>query len=183
MVKTCTRCKKEKALDQFAKRSSSQDKKDYYCKSCRAVYSFKSQKNNKRRCTWNECHRPHWAHGLCRLHLERKTNGRAMDRAEDSVTKYRHLKTYYKLDKETYDEMAKNGCKICSSKEFLHVDHDHSCCEGKKSCGKCIRGIVCHSCNAHLGKLDSGTIALENKLKPKLLQYILDYELKKKSLA
>ena len=92
--------------------------------------------------------------------IERKTNGRAMDRAEDSVTKYRHLKTYYKLDKETYDKMAKNGCKICSSKEFLNmlIMTIHAV-KSKKSCGKCIRGIVCHSCNAHLGKLDAGTIA------------------------
>lgn len=106
-----------------------------------------------------------------------------MDNKKDGSQKYKLIKIRYKLDKDTYDKMAKDGCYICKSKEFLQVDHDHSCCSTSKSCGKCIRGIVCQSCNIHLGKLDRGTINLENKLKPKLLQYILDYELKKKSLG
>lgn len=182
-MKTCTRCNKEKALDQYNKNRAMKDGVDYYCKSCRAVYSFTSQKNNKRRCTWNGCDRPHWAHDLCRLHLQRKSRGADMDNKKDGSQKYKLIKIRYKLDKDTYDKMAKDGCYICKSKEFLQVDHDHSCCSTSKSCGKCIRGIVCQSCNIHLGKLDRGTINLENKLKPKLLQYILDYELKKKSLG
>jgi hypothetical protein len=27
------------------------------------------------------------------------------------------------------------------------VDHDHTCCPKRFSCGKCIRGLVCRSCN------------------------------------
>jgi hypothetical protein len=28
------------------------------------------------------------------------------------------------------------------------VDHDHACCQKKnRSCGKCIRGLLCHTCN------------------------------------
>lgn len=33
------------------------------------------------------------------------------------------------------------------------VDHDHNCCEGAISCGKCIRGILCRKCNVALGYL------------------------------
>ncbi len=33
----------------------------------------------------------------------------------------------------------------------VHIDHDHSCCRGKKSCGKCIRGLACHACNTGIG--------------------------------
>lgn len=33
----------------------------------------------------------------------------------------------------------------------FHVDHDHGCCPAKKSCGKCIRGLLCGPCNQFLG--------------------------------
>ena len=32
-----------------------------------------------------------------------------------------------------------------------HVDHDHSCCPGRKSCGKCVRGLTCKPCNIGIG--------------------------------
>lgn len=39
-------------------------------------------------------------------------------------------------------------CPICGqSGGERHVDHDHSCCQGSYSCGKCIRGLVCSECN------------------------------------
>lgn len=31
------------------------------------------------------------------------------------------------------------------------VDHDHACCPAGKSCGKCVRGILCDDCNKGLG--------------------------------
>lgn len=49
-------------------------------------------------------------------------------------------------------------CKICgrSEDEFarrLHVDHDHNCCPGNRSCGMCVRGLLCPNCNIGLGKV------------------------------
>src|SRR5580704_365150 len=33
----------------------------------------------------------------------------------------------------------------------IHVDHDHSCCRGVRSCGMCIRGLACEPCNKGIG--------------------------------
>ncbi|UJQ87139.1 endonuclease VII [Mycobacterium phage Vetrix] len=47
-------------------------------------------------------------------------------------------------------------CPICGDgigfdTRGLHIDHDHSCCPGNKSCGRCLRGVICGHCNKGLG--------------------------------
>lgn len=59
-------------------------------------------------------------------------------------------------------------CAICGTDKAdnrgsrFHVDHNHRCCPGKKSCGKCIRGLLCEDCNLGLGKMKDDPRNLQN---------------------
>jgi hypothetical protein len=49
------------------------------------------------------------------------------------------------------------------------IDHDHTCCPGERSCGKCIRGVLCMQCNTNIGAYESllfriGRLAVESYL-------------------
>ena len=70
------------------------------------------------------------------------------------------LKYKFGLTLEDYDKMLsdQNGvCAICQKEcktgKGLGIDHDHKCCSGEKSCGKCIRGLLCSNCNGAIGML------------------------------
>lgn len=71
------------------------------------------------------------------------------------------LRRKYGINLEQYAAMLdKQGgtCAICPKTPeengmSLAVDHDHSCCSGNRSCGKCVRGLLCDNCNRGIGFL------------------------------
>lgn len=59
----------------------------------------------------------------------------------------------YGITEEQYDNLLVeqgNACAVCredfSQSNKPWIDHDHNCCEGQKSCGKCLRGLLCSQC-------------------------------------
>ena len=72
----------------------------------------------------------------------------------------KHLYYTFGLTPHDYDTiLEKQGgvCAICNGPELTNsrfsIDHDHTCCPGRKSCGHCVRGLLCRQCNTGIGSL------------------------------
>lgn len=67
----------------------------------------------------------------------------------------------YGITEAQYDAMlhaqggvcAIKGCNRTNKNKRMDIDHDHACCPGDRSCGKCVRGLVCGPCNKAMGLL------------------------------
>jgi hypothetical protein len=97
---------------------------------------------------------------LCKKCASKRTMRHQKENPEmfrQRVRKYAISK--YGITLEKYKEILinqNNACAICKRHKSLftkelHVDHNHSCCQGKTSCGKCVRGILCPECNMMIG--------------------------------
>lgn len=78
------------------------------------------------------------------------------DRVRDKMRQQRFGITREEFD-ALFDAQGR-VCDICGTSDpgrsYWCVDHDHACCPGSnKTCGKCIRGILCHRCNHALGNV------------------------------
>ena len=64
--------------------------------------------------------------------------------------------TKYGISRQVYETLLglQDGrCAVCCREaERYVVDHDHACCPDQKTCGKCIRGLLCDNCNQGLGQ-------------------------------
>ena len=93
----------------------------------------------------------------CRAKFRREYNlARPKTPEAKAANKKYKLKAFYNMTPEAYSAMLERQggvCAICGKKpgkRKLHVDHDHTCCPGKVSCGKCVRGLLCRGCNYNL---------------------------------
>lgn len=80
-----------------------------------------------------------------------------------------NLKYLYGIDIEGWNKLytEQDGkCPICYSTVSINsnIDHDHTCCKGNKSCGNCVRGILCGGCNRALGLLRDDVDTLQRAI-------------------
>lgn len=140
-MRACTKCLEVKDESQFHKHRKGPGGLQWNCKECCAEYTRKYAKANRAR--RNEAVRE-WE--------ERNPDKvRAKDERKNLIA--------HGITQDDYDDMLKSQggvCAICSGppdKRRFSIDHDHSCCAGKRSCGKCVRGLLCQRCNAGIGML------------------------------
>jgi hypothetical protein len=171
--KQCTQCKNFKSFSEFHKFAKSPDGHKHFCKACVREYDLAEDdpkramprkiQGTKIHCRYCEQYLPKssfWSNNTyCRV-------------CQPLIGHIGNLKRYG-LTRDDYVNLEKsqNGvCKICGEPERfnkrLSVDHDHSCCPGSGSCGKCIRGLLCSICNKVLGQVK------DNK---SILQKMIDY--------
>lgn len=97
--------------------------------------------------------------------------------ADYRLNAYRNRGGRYRAHKTTKVAMAallaeQGGlCPVCADPIDLAdtrktaIDHDHSCCPGTYSCGKCIRGILHHRCNVLVGHMELNLDHIERALR------------------
>jgi len=137
LKKTCSKCKKSKPYGEFYRRNNRPAGLHSQCKECcNAGHARYMRENSEKMLAYQ------------RKYLQERPE----------TVRSRHLKYKFGMTKDDYDRMlASQGgvCKVCGTdvpggrgSEF-HIDHDHACCPGHKSCGKCIRGLLGGSLQYH----------------------------------
>lgn len=99
--------------------------------------------------------RPTYAPGpRCATHL------RSRKEAQRTTAHDAYVLTTYSITGDEYWALYRlqgGKCYICQratgARKRLSVDHDHACCSGPASCGKCVRGLLCTTDNKWLGHI------------------------------
>lgn len=168
-MKTCKDCEQELPLDAFQRSWNNRVERYVYqarCKECRKILrrgSAQESEYRKRR-YWSDPDR----FRAEAIEYSKRNPGRAVERnreryQRDAEARGRilssNLKTRTGLSHEDRDALvvtqggcANPGCSVTEpTGRGWCVDHDHSCCPGTKTCGNCVRGVLCPGCNLALG--------------------------------
>jgi hypothetical protein len=144
MIKTCNHCGQTKDVSLFKEGG-----KKPTCKSCDAVRA-KTYRQNNTEAVNQRSRSKYQGDSIARETRNARTRswreriGKEAVRAGDERSRYG----------TTRKELG-STCAICGTTKHLCVDHDHACCPGARSCGKCVRDVLCVSCNTFIGKIEA----------------------------
>jgi hypothetical protein len=168
--KVCPTCKQTKSIDNFGLHRSTKDGHRYQCKLCNASYDTDLRKAKDPEKERDRCNRKsktykqkHWPKVYAKTREWVLANP---DKVRDNIERFKskptydedkkrqHLRYYYDLTLEEYNEMLEKQqycCSICKSTTpsgrkdvtAFFVDHKHST--------GFIRGLLCQKCNFGLG--------------------------------
>lgn len=178
-TKFCPKCEQDLPVSAFGKRSASADGLAAKCKECtkayqqayRAANPEKTRERSRtqytrvmadpvRRAAQNDRTREYQRRP--EVAAKRSAWGRAKRQDPEWVRQENMRQRLYKygLTLEQFQQMLEDQgflCAICGcdlselSFNNIHIDHDHSCCPTERSCGECVRKLLCRACNYLLG--------------------------------
>lgn len=134
--------------------------------SIRRQYAELSEDGSMKSCSICEVMKPLDAFSLCPSGVAGRNPG-----CKNCCNSLRRQKVY-KLSKEDFDLLLQSQggvCAVCkkepeNTKGWV-IDHDHECCPSKhKTCGQCIRGVLCSTCNSGLGLFKDNKEVLQNAI-------------------
>ena len=157
-TKVCTKCSLPKDLDKFPRNKNSKDGRASACLACKAIYRDEHREEQRQ-----------WAKNYHAAHPELATN--------------RNLMLLYKITLDDIEKLIQEQggvCPVCrlpvqatnpGKKRVRAVDHNKTCCPGRTSCGKCVRGILHMTCNVNLGVMEKWASLGRVTLSEELLRY------------
>lgn len=171
-MKTCSKCGATKPFAEFAIDRAKIDQRDSWCRTCRNAarrhrYNAKLGHEQQRSRDYYDANRD--------AVLGRRASSGAYQRWKERNPDglwIQWLKAAHGIAPEQWAAMwaEQDGkCYICEAelsgnRSKVAIDHDHSCCGEKKSCGHCRRGLVHPRCNQWIGMLGENIALMRQAL-------------------
>lgn len=148
----------------------------------RLGYNIHMRNSTDGECEYRGCTYSIYAKRLCRSHYLQQRKGHELRPAHTRLSDFRdpcslafcdrprvgdslvckshwNVARIHHISIERLIELSDHGCDACGAPGKVEVDHSHSCpkCgDSNYSCGLCVRGALCRSCNAILSFLERG---------------------------
>jgi hypothetical protein len=148
------------------------------CRWCETEFTYLSRGRPRYKC--DQCLRRSgialrtaWAKKHPERIAENKRRYRGTGKGQEATRSYNVLVARFRrygITPERYEAMlARQGgrCAICPETEpggkhnVWHIDHDRRCCPRSGSCGRCVRGLLCDSCNKGCGFFKDDPLILQ----------------------